>query len=147
MLKASDQHDPNERLPLSTDVFDADDSRDGANGSIMTGPREQGYSIVIDPHRLLAAIRAEANNLADMRGISQCVDYSIAAKTVYRQWKRGFERKAGQKLHKYDLMWLLAEEMNLALADAGIVDFARGEVLPQRLSRYLRDVARARVDA
>jgi hypothetical protein len=91
-------------------------------------------------------MRAEANKLAYARGISQHQDYWQAAKVVYKDWARVLGRKDGQSMLKYDLVWLLAEEMNLALAEATIVGLNRGEVMPQRLSKYLRDVARAGVD-
>ena len=143
--RASYDHDPTEHRLPSRHEFDI--GHHDANELAIDGLDGQGSSITIDPQLLLVAMRSTANEVAHTRGISQCPDYSQAAKVVYRQWVRLLKRKAGQTVHKYDLMWLLAEEANLALADAGFDHFNRGEVLPQRLSRYLCDIARAAVDA
>jgi hypothetical protein len=143
--RASNDHDPTEHQPSSRKEFDI--GHHDANELAADDLEGKGSSITINPRRLLGAMRSRANEEAHVRGISRYPDYSQAAKVVYRQWARTLKRKAGQTVPKYELMWLLAEEMNLALADAGVVDFNGGEVLPRRLSRYLCDVARVAVDA
>ena len=144
LLRAAYNRNPPEYSPHST--IENDIINDEARKSVVGVVHAESPSIVIDSHRMLGFMRAEANKLASERGISQRQDYWQAAKVVYKHWARVLGRKNGQSMLKYDLIWLLAEEMNVARAEAAIVDSNRGEVMPQRLSKYLRDVARAAVD-
>ena len=106
-----------------------------------------GRSVTINPQRMVRAMSVRAEELADENGMRYYPGYMDAAKAVARHWTQVLGRRAGLTALEDDLMKILGDQMDVALADTGIVDFDRGERVPKALKRYLREVAQAAFDA
>ena len=108
---------------------------------------EHGCLVIIDSRRMVQSMSARAESLADENDMRYYCEYMEAARVVCRHWTGVLERRSGLSMREDHLTMLLAERIDVALADSGIVNLDQDESVPRSLERYLRKVAQAGIDS